>query len=94
MTTVDRIAATARQALGRRASRSGQRIDWDAVSAVRTAAHREGLDAPLGEWVRPGRTVAGLAADYAVRYSQAYGIQRDLPHVVTTQLLAVAHATR
>ncbi len=43
--------------------------------------------------MHPGRTVAQLAGDYAARYSQAYGCHGDLPHVVTTQLLAVAHAT-
>ncbi|MGH9288442.1 MAG: hypothetical protein ACRD0V_09180 [Acidimicrobiales bacterium] len=93
-TTVDRISRTARRRLGRRASRSTESIDWAAADAVKAAAVEHGLTEYVLESVRPGRTVRQLSGDLAARYSQAWGVQGDLPHVVTTQLFAAARASR
>lgn len=93
MSTAARVARDARRQLGRRASRSTEALDWAAVTAVKTAAREHGLTNYVLEWARPGRTVRELAGDFAARYSQAWGVRADLPHVVTTQLLAVEHAS-
>lgn len=73
MDIIDRIAKDARTQLGRPARRTVHH-DWAAWEAVRDAAHRAGLDAPLLQYVTSdAQSVRAMAAAYVGRYAQAYG---------------------
>ncbi len=81
----NKIAAVAREKLGRAAIKRVDRIDWPAAEAVAEAARECGLSGLLGAWVRPSRSLRGYAADYLSRYCQAYGPvgnRIDISHLV------------
>lgn len=78
MSTITKIAKNARAKLGRPIRRSTQRVDWEAVDAIKAAASECGLTGPLFRWVVPSSSLTKLAQAFVLRYAQAYGMPAEV----------------